>query len=85
MEAHILNWYGRFFNLANKMLDTRFYRGVMKIAKAYFADEPGTLGDLIATMGEDDLTLEPVVATALAEATEAAADYSTVGGEEIGE
>ena len=37
---HVCNWFNRFFNLSNKLLTTRFYRGVNKIAKAFLLVEP---------------------------------------------
>ena len=52
VEEHLLNWFGRFFNLANKMLDTRFYKGVLKITKAYLADEPDTIAALIESLAQ---------------------------------
>ena len=48
LETHVLAWFTRFYNLSNKLLETRFYRGVNKIARAFLDDELATI-DMIDT------------------------------------
>ena len=38
-ERHIASWFPRFKAIANKLVVTRFYRGWLKITKAFLADE----------------------------------------------
>lgn len=47
IEKHILNWFPRFYALANKLVDTRFYRGVLRVTKGYFEDEPVAIAEII--------------------------------------
>lgn len=46
LEENILSWYGDFCELALKILDTRFYRGVVKAAYGYLQLDVTTLKDL---------------------------------------
>lgn len=43
---HIGNWFNRFYNLSNKVLTTRFYKGVNKVAKALLLTEPNYYAEL---------------------------------------
>lgn len=40
---HILTWYGQFFELAMKIVDTRFYRGVLEAAYGYLELDGDTI------------------------------------------
>jgi TorA maturation chaperone TorD len=48
INQHILNWFGLLKELAMKMIDTRFYRGVLKITEGYLREDLMTIEDLIA-------------------------------------
>jgi putative dimethyl sulfoxide reductase chaperone len=48
VEDHILSWFDDLAELANKMLKTRFYRGVLKITKGYLEVDIAAIKDLIA-------------------------------------
>lgn len=43
LEEHVLNWFGRFYNLSNRVLQTRFYRGVNKVARSFLEGERATI------------------------------------------
>ena len=47
---HILSWYPQFFDLALKMVDTRFYRGVLRAAYGYLEIDGETLAELRAAL-----------------------------------
>lgn len=46
MDEHILTWTDRFFNLAVELVQTRFYRGVLKVTKGFLSTEPELLREL---------------------------------------
>lgn len=48
IEEHILTWFPQFMELALAMLQTRFYRGVLKITQGYLELDLRTLQDLEA-------------------------------------
>lgn len=48
LAEHILSWYGRFEGLALQLIETRFYRGVVKIAEGWFARDAEQLEELAA-------------------------------------
>ena len=50
LDAHILSWYEQFAALADKIIATRFYRGVIKVARGFFALDRQTLEDLLAEL-----------------------------------
>lgn len=50
LKENILNWYGDFCELALKILDTRFYRGVVKATYGYLKLDETTLADLRADL-----------------------------------
>lgn len=50
IEDHILSWFGDLAELANKMLKTRFYRGVLKITEGYLKVDQEAIRDLIAEL-----------------------------------
>ncbi len=50
IEDHILSWFDALADLANKMLTTRFYRGVLKITKGYLNVDMEAIQDLIAEL-----------------------------------
>lgn len=39
IREHVFNWLPRFYALASKLIDTRFYRGVLRITKGFFREE----------------------------------------------
>jgi TorA maturation chaperone TorD len=49
-EAHILSWFDRFFALSNKMIETRFYRGILKVTKGFLQFEQQDINETIATI-----------------------------------
>lgn len=50
MEDHILSWFDDLAELANKILQTRFYRGVLKITKGYLKVDAEAIQELIAEL-----------------------------------
>lgn len=50
LEGHILSWYDDFADLAGKILSTRFYRGVLRVAKGFFELDRQTLRDMLAEL-----------------------------------
>lgn len=51
LERHILSWWGQLCDLATKICETRFYRGVLEIATGFFALDRETLDDLLDVLG----------------------------------
>ena len=47
LADHIASWYDSLWDMANKLLKTRFYKGVMKITKGYIVLDAETLADLL--------------------------------------
>ena len=47
LRDHIASWFDSFFDLANKLVKTRFYRGVLKITRGYIRFDAEVLQDLI--------------------------------------
>ncbi len=54
IEDHILSWFDDLAELANKILSTRFYRGVLKITKGYLMVDLEAIQDLIAELEGDE-------------------------------
>ena len=50
LREHILNWYDAFSDRASQLVDTRFYRGVLRLAGGYFAFDDETVDELIAAL-----------------------------------
>lgn len=50
LNDHILSWFDEFSELALCLLETRFYRGVLKISKGFFTFDREILDDLIETI-----------------------------------
>ena len=50
LRENILSWYGEFAELALKILDTRFYRGVVKATHGYLTLDETVLDDLKAAL-----------------------------------
>lgn len=48
LDTHILSWFDDFVAIANLILKTRFYRGVLKITKGYLELDGQTMLDLIS-------------------------------------
>jgi TorA maturation chaperone TorD len=48
IENHILAWFPIMAELANKLIETRFYRGVMKVTEGYLKLDLRTIDDLVA-------------------------------------
>jgi TorA maturation chaperone TorD len=47
IQGHILSWFGQLSELANLLIKTRFYRGVLKITEGYMLVDLETIDDLI--------------------------------------
>ena len=47
LKHHILNWYPEFSALAARLVDERFYRGLLEAAGAFFALDAKVLRDLV--------------------------------------
>gem|GEM_PF-5051037 len=54
LADHILSWFDTFQDLALLLLETRFYRGVLKISKGFFLEDAELL-DAIAVELEQRL------------------------------
>lgn len=52
LVQHILKWFGRFFNLSNKIVQTRFYQGVLKVAKGFLSEDAVALKGWLQRAGE---------------------------------
>ncbi len=52
LEKHIASWFDEFSDLANKLIKTRFYRGVLKITHGFIVLDKETISDLLAEIGE---------------------------------
>lgn len=48
LKHYIMNWFGRFYSLSNKIARTRFYGGVLKAAKGFLESESSTIETLVA-------------------------------------
>ena len=53
LDDNILSWFEDFAAMSNKLLTTRFYRGVLKITRGFFALDRETLDDLVAEINSD--------------------------------
>lgn len=47
MDAHILSWFEDFAALAGKILETRFYHGVIKVTRGFLAFDRGLADELL--------------------------------------
>jgi TorA maturation chaperone TorD len=52
LDANILSWFDTFKERAELLLKTRFYRGVLKISRGFFALDRETLDDLLDVLSE---------------------------------
>lgn len=52
LADHIVSWFDDFALMANKLLKTRFYRGVLEITKGYLQLDTETIDDLLEELGE---------------------------------
>jgi putative dimethyl sulfoxide reductase chaperone len=60
IEDHILSWFDDLAEMASKILQTRFYRGVLKITKGCLAVDMEAIPDLIAELkGEAAVEAQP--------------------------
>ena len=50
---HILSWYPEFFDLATKLVETRFYRGVLRAAFGFLQLDGETLAELRAVLADE--------------------------------
>lgn len=50
-DAHIASWADTFIAQARLMVETRFYRGVLKLTEAFFAEEPDAMDELAELLG----------------------------------
>lgn len=55
LDENILSWFEDFAARANLLIKTRFYQGVLKITRGFFAFDRQTLDDLIDYVHEDVL------------------------------
>ena len=46
LADHILSWFDRFQELALLLLETRFYRGVLKVSKGFFQEDAALLDSM---------------------------------------
>lgn len=51
IETQILTWFDAFSELANMLIEERFYRGVLKITKGYLLMDLTTIDDLLKEIG----------------------------------
>ena len=51
-EAHVASWFPRFKAIANKLIATRFYRGCLKLTKAFIDEEPESMREGIEALCE---------------------------------
>ncbi len=47
-ELHIASWFDEFYDRAMDFIQTRFYRGVLKLTKSFLQEEPATIDELLA-------------------------------------
>lgn len=47
-ESHIASWFGEFYDRAMGFVETRFYRGVLKITKAFLEGERDALDEMLS-------------------------------------
>ncbi|MDR2492297.1 MAG: molecular chaperone TorD family protein [Coriobacteriales bacterium] len=52
IDGQVLTWFTDLAELANKLLETRFYRGVLKVTEAYLRMDRQTLDDLLEELSE---------------------------------
>ena len=52
LQDHMLSWYDDLAALASNIIETRFYRGVMKMTKGFFLMDVETIRDLVAAIDE---------------------------------
>lgn len=48
LELHIASWFDDLYDLAVDVVETRFYRGVLKITKGFLAEEPDAIDEMMA-------------------------------------
>ena len=48
----ILSWYDRFMDIALKLIEVRFYRGVLKVTKGYLLMDLETIDDMLEEMNQ---------------------------------
>ncbi len=80
LNKHILVWFPRFRNLTTKFLETRFYRGVIKVTNGFLTEEPAIIADL-----RNEITSGFVPSAAGEDETPAAGDAPEVTSEEATE
>lgn len=50
LEQHIMSWFPDLYDLASKLIKTRFYRGVLKITQGFFELDAETLKDMASVV-----------------------------------
>ena len=45
IDAHVASWTSAFLAQAETMVETRFYRGVLKLTGAFLDEEPAAMGE----------------------------------------
>lgn len=53
LEEHLLAWFPRFHNLTTKLLETRFYRGVLNVTRGFLESEPESIEALASAVAKD--------------------------------
>ena len=53
IKEHILTWFDTFAENANRLIEARFYRGVLKITKGYLLMDLQTIDDLLEEMAQE--------------------------------
>lgn len=52
LQEHILSWFDSFADLAQKLITTRFYRGILKVSKGFFLFDAETLDELAEELSQ---------------------------------
>lgn len=60
VREHVLNWFPRFYALASHLVDTRFYRGVLRVTKGYLEDTAAVIPEIIEEIASADCTMAAV-------------------------
>lgn len=47
-DMHIASWFDDLYDIAMQMVQTRFYRGVLKVTKGFIEEEPEVMAELAA-------------------------------------
>jgi TorA maturation chaperone TorD len=53
IDQHILNWFGELSDIANKLINTRFYRGVLRVTEGYLRMDLETIHDMLEELSQE--------------------------------